>query len=111
MSLPDRPYRVVIEHLGPSVDRGTYPIKRVPGEPIEVTVDVFGDGHDIVRAVVRYRDLDPRRAPRTPAWHEVPLEALPNDAWTYVIPVEHEGWIEYQAEALGRPASRRGAAT
>jgi starch synthase (maltosyl-transferring) len=98
MSLPGRPYRVVIENFGPSVDRGAYPIKRVPGEPIEITADVFGDGHDVIRAVVRYRDLDPARRARKTAWHEAPLEALPNDAWTYTVPVEHEGWIEYQIE-------------
>ena len=39
-----------------------YPIKRVPGEPIEVTADVFGDGHDVIRAVLRHRDLDPQPA-------------------------------------------------
>jgi starch synthase (maltosyl-transferring) len=97
--LPDRPYRIVIENFGPSVDGGRYPIKRVPGEPIDVLVDIFSDGHDVIRAVVRYRCLDPHRKPLAAQWREAPLTALPNDAWTFTIPVSHEGWVEYEVEA------------
>ncbi|MCU0255112.1 MAG: alpha-1,4-glucan--maltose-1-phosphate maltosyltransferase [Vicinamibacterales bacterium] len=95
---PDHPFRVVIENVGPSVDGGHYPVKRVPGEVIDVTADVFTDGHDIVRALVRWRTLDPSGAPRA-GWQERPLTPGPNDAWTADIHAEDEGWIEYHVEA------------
>ena len=38
----------VIENLEPLIDGGRYPIKRVVGEDLVVTADVFKDGHDVV---------------------------------------------------------------
>jgi starch synthase (maltosyl-transferring) len=98
MAQPALPYRVILEHLGPDVDGGAYPIKRVPGETIDVTVDAFTDGHDIVRVVTRHRALDPAGVPRA-GWHEQAMAALGNDAWGAEVHVEHEGWIEYHVEA------------
>ncbi len=95
---PDHPHRVVIEHVRPNVDGGQYPVKRVPGEVIDVTADVFTDGHDVVRALLRWRSLDPGGVPRG-GWVERALEPLGNDRWTADIHVEHEGWIEYHVEA------------
>ena len=40
--------RVVIEHVRPRVDDGRFPIKRTPGERVDVTRDVFADGHDVL---------------------------------------------------------------
>ncbi len=51
MDLSDQA-RVVIEQVTPSVDRGRYPIKRIEGEPIEVTCVAFKDGHDLIQAQV-----------------------------------------------------------
>jgi len=100
---PETPRRVVIEQVQPTIDAGRYPIKRVPGEPIDVTADVFADGHDLIRAVVIWRALahhefDHRATSRVP-WDVVDLTALPNDAWTATLEVEREGWIEYAVVA------------
>jgi len=69
------PPRVVIENVRPAVDGGRFPIKRVVGEPVEVTADVFADGHDELAAVLRWRVADAE------AWSERPLEPLGNDVW------------------------------
>jgi starch synthase (maltosyl-transferring) len=37
---------VVIENIDPCIDGGRYPIKRVVGQDLKVSADVFKDGHD-----------------------------------------------------------------
>ena len=49
------PERIVIQCPSPSVDDGSYPAKRCVGDRVRVEADVFRDGHDLIRAVVRYR--------------------------------------------------------
>ncbi|MBV9880974.1 MAG: alpha-1,4-glucan--maltose-1-phosphate maltosyltransferase [Gemmatirosa sp.] len=56
---------LAIEHVTPVVDDGRFAAKRVVGELCEVGADVFKDGHDLLRARVRYRgprDTAPRYA-------------------------------------------------
>jgi starch synthase (maltosyl-transferring) len=64
------PKRILIQYPAPSVDGGRYPAKRCVGDAVTVSADVFRDGHDKLRAVVRYR---PARARR---WSEAPLHAV-----------------------------------
>ena len=52
----------MIEHVRPSVDGGQFPAKRVVGELVRVTADIFTDGHDRIRAVVHYRGPDSGKA-------------------------------------------------
>ena len=40
--------------MRPSIDGGRFDVKRTVGEPVEVSAEVFRDGHDVIRAVVRY---------------------------------------------------------
>lgn len=47
--------RVLIENVQPQVDGGLYPAKRTVGERVDVTADIFGDGHDHIRAQVWFR--------------------------------------------------------
>lgn len=72
---PDGRSRVVIDRIRPEVDGGRFPIKRTVGEQVVVTADVFADGHDVIRCVLRHRPegLD--------TWTEVPMEASYNDLW------------------------------
>jgi starch synthase (maltosyl-transferring) len=46
---------VGVECIRPDVDGGRFPIKRTPGEPVEVSATIFADGHDVIAAVVRDR--------------------------------------------------------
>ena len=50
--------RVIIENVQPQVDGGLYPAKRTIGERVDVTADIFGDGHDHIRAQVLYKKTD-----------------------------------------------------
>jgi starch synthase (maltosyl-transferring) len=87
------PPRITIEHLGPTVDRGRYPIKRCAGDTVVVAADIFRDGHDVLRACVRHRGPGERR------WREEPLH--PVDAhhdgvrWEGSFTVEQLGLHEF----------------
>jgi len=47
--------QLVIENVTPKLDGGRYPIKRVIGNLIEVSADIFKDGHDLIAARLLYR--------------------------------------------------------
>ncbi len=74
IQLPIR--RVVIENVRPEIDGGRFPIKRTPGEKVEVTADIFADGHDLLSAQLLYR------ATSHAEWSVAPMRELVNDAWT-----------------------------
>jgi starch synthase (maltosyl-transferring) len=76
------PSRVVIENVRPSVDGGRFPAKRVTGESVQVTADVFCDGHDLVSALLLYRPESHRE------WTEKPMEELGNDSWSAIFTVQ-----------------------
>ncbi|MGH8067695.1 MAG: alpha-1,4-glucan--maltose-1-phosphate maltosyltransferase [Candidatus Entotheonellia bacterium] len=86
---PEGRRRVVIEGLTPEIDGGRFPIKRVCDEQVIVEADVFCDGHDALRCLLRYR---PEGAVD---WDEVPMEPLGNDRWRGVFTVSHIGVYRY----------------
>ncbi|MFP4552356.1 MAG: alpha-1,4-glucan--maltose-1-phosphate maltosyltransferase [Actinomycetota bacterium] len=67
--------RVVIESVSPEVDGGSFPAKSTIGDPVTVEADVFADGHDEVRCVLRHRKATARN------WSETPMAFLGNDRW------------------------------
>ena len=76
LTLPQAtPARIQIQDVRPQVDCGRYPVKSTQGDPVAIAANIFKDGHDILRAVVRYRHEDTRR------WLERPLEPVGNDHW------------------------------
>ncbi len=70
-----RSNHIVIEDVTPSVDGGRYPAKRIAGEPCVVEADIFRDGHQVLRAVVKWRRK------RDEVFDESPMLALDNDRW------------------------------
>jgi starch synthase (maltosyl-transferring) len=75
VDVPDRsqarpPDRIRIEHPAPTVDAGRYPVKRTTGDTVAVSADIFRDGHEVLRAVVRWR------GPGEDEWQESPLVAV-----------------------------------
>jgi starch synthase (maltosyl-transferring) len=91
------PTRIVIQHPSPSVDDGRYPAKRCVGDLVRVQADVFRDGHDLLRAVVRYR------GPGSGRWREGEMQRI--DAhlggvrWMGEFDVEQTGNYEFTVEA------------
>lgn len=85
--------RVIIENIQPSLECGEHFIKRVVGESVHVTADIFPDGHDVIQAELRYRHEKDRR------WREVRLEAGENDQYSAHFQVEKQGFYSYEVRA------------
>src|SRR6266566_4696943 len=85
--------KVVIENVRPEVDCGRFPIKRTIGDRVEVTADIFADGHDVLYAILRHRSAS------RPDWQEVPMEPLVNDRWQAEFRVTGEGRHLYTLQA------------
>jgi len=91
-----QPTRIVIQYPSPSVDGGRYPAKRCVGDSVRVEADVFRDGHELLRTVVRYR------APGG-HWREAEMqridEHLAGVRWAGSFEVDRTGTHEYTIEA------------
>jgi starch synthase (maltosyl-transferring) len=90
--------RIRINKPLPMLDCGRYAPKRCVGDTVDVSADIFRDGHEIVRAVVRYR------APAGGgAWLEAPMRALDDHhngvRWAGSFPVATMGRWEWSIEA------------
>jgi starch synthase (maltosyl-transferring) len=91
------PSRIQIQYPAPAVDGGRYAAKRCVGDTVTVSADIFRDGHDKLRAVVRHRAAGAR------SWKEA--EMLPIDAhldgvrWQGEFLVDKRGRWEYVIEA------------
>ncbi|MEA2188655.1 MAG: hypothetical protein QOK16_3666 [Solirubrobacteraceae bacterium] len=84
------PPRIHIGQPAPMIDCGRYPSKRTIGDAVQVSADIFGDGHDILRAVVR------SRAPGSADWQESEMRRI--DAH-----VDGDRWAgEFDVTELGR---------
>jgi len=103
------PNRVAIENVLPAVDGGRFPARRTVGEEVRVTADIHADGHDMIRAVLRYRPEGETE------WREAPMRLLVNDRWSGTFRVDRigryrftlEGWVDRFASwrrDLGRKA-------
>jgi starch synthase (maltosyl-transferring) len=68
--------RVVIESVWPEIDGGRTAIKRVIHDWLEVSADIFSDGHDIIMAGLLYRASD------STSWSGVPMHKGDNDRWS-----------------------------
>jgi len=68
--------RAVIDAVRPSVDGGSFAVKRVAGEHVEVEADCFTDGHDVLRVILRWRGESEK------SWCEIEMVAQGNDLWS-----------------------------
>ncbi len=84
--------KVIIESIAPQIDCGRFPIKRVVGEKVVVTADIYKEGHDKLAALVKYRRIGEK------LWRENPMQALENDKWTGEFTVDAIGRWEYTVE-------------
>jgi starch synthase (maltosyl-transferring) len=88
---------IVIENVAPTVDGGRYPLKREVGAVLEVSADIFKEGHDVLVAFLLYRRLDER------GWREVPMRHVDNDRWSGTLTLAQNARYVYTLEALADP--------
>ena len=88
---------VVIEEVYPLVNGGRLPVKRVVGEPLTLWADIFKDGHDVVRAMLKWRRQG------TSGWQETAMEPADNDRWSATYQFPEPGCWELTIEAWAEP--------
>ncbi|MDE3132937.1 MAG: DUF3416 domain-containing protein [Acidobacteriota bacterium] len=95
------PDRIVIQYPQPTVDGGRYAVKRCVADTLHVSADIFRDGHDLLRAAVRYRRKGARG--KAGGWREGPLQRI--DAhmdgvrWAGELVADAAGDWEYEIHA------------
>ena len=84
---------VVIENIDPCIDGGRYPIKRVVGQDLKVSADVFKEGHDQVAVNLKWRKVGQAD------WYQTPMRPLENDRWEAVCHFIENALHEFTIEA------------
>jgi starch synthase (maltosyl-transferring) len=91
------PPRIQILDPTPSVDCGRFAAKRTVGETMRIGAEIFSDGHDVVRAVVRVRE------PGSKHWRESSLRRIDahidGDRWAGEFDVTRLGRYTWTIEA------------
>ena len=83
---------VVIENLDPCIDGCRYSIKRVIGQELKVSADIFKQDNDQVSASLKWRKVT------STDWNQTPMRPTGNDRWEgvchFVENARHEFTIE-----------------
>ena len=90
------PRRIVIQYPAPAVDGGRYPAKRCVGDRVAVSADVFRDGHDVIRTIVRWTAPDGRT--EEAELHRIDAH-LGGVRWAGEFTVDQPGRWQYTIEA------------
>jgi starch synthase (maltosyl-transferring) len=87
--------RILIENIRPLVDCGLYPLKREPGDFVEVKADIFRDGHQKISAWIEFKTSSARK------WEKLKMECVnPGlDFWQTRFKVEQIGFYKYRIAA------------
>jgi starch synthase (maltosyl-transferring) len=89
--------RVVIEAVAPAVDGGRFVVKRIVGDVVEVSADIFCDGHDKLGADILYRFAADRD------WQRASMHFADNDRWSGSFTVDKVGRYLFTIEAWRDP--------
>lgn len=89
--------RVVVEKLGPVVDDGAFPVRRVAGGSITVEADLFADGTEAVAGLVELR-RPPERAVQV-----FPMTPIGDDRYRARVPLPEPGVYRYTVRAWTDP--------
>lgn len=89
----EAPSGVLIENVQPIVDCGRYAVKREVGDTVALSADIFREGHDLIAAVVQYRQNGQHD------WTEVVMRKGDNDRWFGEFVVDIVGPAEFRVYA------------
>jgi starch synthase (maltosyl-transferring) len=85
--------RVFIENIQPQVNCGDFPVKRVIGDKIKITADIYCDSHDVLSAEVLHKFQDDKE------WKAAEMEFVINDEWTAEFLLDSLGSYFYTVRA------------
>ncbi|MHB8746367.1 MAG: alpha-1,4-glucan--maltose-1-phosphate maltosyltransferase [Gammaproteobacteria bacterium] len=91
--MTDTPSSIIIANVQPQLDCGRYPVKREVGDDLEVSADIVKEGHDVIAAVLKYREAG------ASVWHEAALQHFGNDQWRGRFPLTRNTRYVYTVEA------------
>lgn len=87
------PAPIIVEAVSPALDDGRYAVKRIVGDDLAVSADIFKDGHDRLAARVRYRGPDGE-------WRTAPLRYdYDHDRWQGSFSLDRVGDWAFTVEA------------
>jgi starch synthase (maltosyl-transferring) len=90
------PSRILVQRPTPLVDCGRHPAKACVGDTVTVRAEIFADGHEEVRAVVRYRGPKGR-------WKEAAMRRIDahvdGDTWEGAFGVDCCGDWQYSIQS------------
>ena len=92
---PEQLATIAIEGVRPDVDCGRYAVKRVVGDDVVVTADVFTHAHTELAVQLEYRHQTGR------TWKSVPMQPLVNDRWSASFAADRMG--EYRFRIVAGP--------
>src|SRR6188768_2789247 len=84
---------IIIERIAPELDGGRHPVKRVVGDQLLVTADIFADGHDLLDAAILIRADDET------SWRRAPMRPIDNDRWSGHVELLRNRRHAYAVEA------------
>ena len=84
--------RIIIESVKPQLDGGSFFIKRIINQTVNVSAHVFSDGHDVVECCVKFKHEKDKK------WSEVRMNPTENDEWEAEFKVEKQGFYSYFIE-------------
>jgi starch synthase (maltosyl-transferring) len=85
--------RTIITNVKPALEGGKYLIKRVPGQWVTVSADIFCDGDEAISAAVLYKQQGEKK------WQEAPMQPISEERWQGRFRVGSEGIFEYKIES------------
>ena len=85
--------RIAIEAIEPTVPDGPFAVKRLVGDTVTVTADIFVDGHDVLAAELLWNTADEA------GWHRVPMTLVENDRWEASFAPSRIGRYRFTVEA------------
>ncbi len=85
--------RITIDDVHPTTPSGEFPAKAVVREQVDVSADIFRDGHDLLAARVRWRRVGRSK------WRSAPLRGDVNDRWEGSLTPTEVGRHEVVIEA------------
>ena len=85
--------RVIISNVNPEIEGGRFPVKRIIGDDLTVTANIFAEDYCVIACILKYRKIDSFQ------WHEVNMSPLNHDYWVGKFVPDNIGYYIYTIQA------------
>ena len=89
--------RVAIEAVAPQIDGGRFPVKFIVGDTVDVSADIFIDGHERISAELLSRHDTEKQ------WQRSSMKSVENDRWAGNFEAAEPGRYLFSIEAWRDP--------